>query len=108
MSDAGSSYEDFGLFEFSEQDLMQLDDVAASAYSFHGHRSQDTVEEGKVQEESNNGGPRLQVEIEESGSDGKSSLLPDALQTPQEDSPYSRHRAWRNLLSVTDLTSIYW
>jgi hypothetical protein len=100
MSEPGS-YDELDLSEFSQEDFDRLDVAIAQTYA---EEQQITSLKGWLKE--SNGGPALQVELEDSSDHATPSF--SVSQVPAPDSPYVRHRSWRNALTVTDLTSPQW
>jgi hypothetical protein len=104
MSDA-DSYDDYDFSEYSQDDLNRIDGDIAETLA---EKPQALSRERGCG--SPNGGPTIEVTVEESSDGSLTSSLaaPAALQDLLKDSPYSLHRSWKNALSVTDLTSPLW
>jgi hypothetical protein len=100
------SYDEFDFTEFSQEDLLCIDHTVADACATSDSDVVKETAQEAAQETQTNGGPQLQVEVEEQPSDLTHSSR--ALQEVRENSPYALYRAKRNILSVTDLASPQW
>jgi hypothetical protein len=108
--DNADSFDHFDFSEFSSEDLLCIDDSIADVYTMHesGLHLNGEVAQASAQINPINGGPRLQIEVDEPFSDQAFHVLSRTLQEPQQNSLYMLYRAKKNVLSVTDLTAPQW
>jgi hypothetical protein len=95
-----SDSDEYDFPEFSQEDLARIDADIARVREGGGGSHAQALEESTQE----NGGPPLQVEFEAQPCDPPRGELQDV----QPDSPYATFRAWKKVLSVTDLASPQW